>query len=181
MSSSGLTYIPFTVTVATKIVPALNRNIYWYYQDGNRPQSPSLSFSIDPKALRDKETLTQDIQLSVRLWDDSLGWRTSKKEKKKQHMNNKIHIEFYSSRGEEGLPWLLSWERLHLQCRRYQFDPWVGKIHWREVMATHSSILAWRIPTEKRSLAGYSPWGHKESDITEWLNTHTHIYRGEEN
>ena len=27
---------------------------------------------------------------------------------------------------------------------------------------------------DKRSLAGYSPWGHKESDATEQLNTHTH-------
>ena len=26
----------------------------------------------------------------------------------------------------------------------------------------------------QRSLEGYSPWGHKESDMTEWL-THTHI------
>jgi len=26
------------------------------------------------------------------------------------------------------------------------FDPWVRKIHLEEVMATHSSILAWRIP-----------------------------------
>ena len=25
-------------------------------------------------------------------------------------------------------------------------------------MATHSSILAWRIPWTERSLAGYSPW-----------------------
>ena len=32
-------------------------------------------------------------------------------------------------------------------------------------MTTHSSILAWRIP--QRSLAEYSPWGHKESDMTE--------------
>ena len=32
-------------------------------------------------------------------------------------------------------------------------------------MATHSSILAWRIP-QKRSLAGYSPWRRKESDVT---------------
>ena len=30
-----------------------------------------------------------------------------------------------------------------------------------ESMATHSSILAWKI------LAGYSPWGHKELDMTE--------------
>ena len=29
-------------------------------------------------------------------------------------------------------------------------------------MATHSNTLAWRIPWTE-SLAGYSPWGHKES------------------
>jgi len=34
-------------------------------------------------------------------------------------------------------------------------------------MATHSSILAWEIP--QRSLAGYSPWGCKESDRTKKL------------
>ena len=28
-------------------------------------------------------------------------------------------------------------------------------------MATHSSILAWEIPMDKKSLAGYSSWGHK--------------------
>ena len=28
----------------------------------------------------------------------------------------------------------------------------------------------------QRSLAGYSPWGHKESDMTEWLYTHTHTH-----
>ena len=35
-----------------------------------------------------------------------------------------------------------------------------------EEMATHSSILAWRTH-EQRSLAGYSSWDHKESDMTE--------------
>ena len=30
------------------------------------------------------------------------------------------------------------------QCRR--LDPWVRKIPWRRERATHSSILAWRIP-----------------------------------
>ena len=33
-------------------------------------------------------------------------------------------------------------------------------------MATHSSILAWRIPWTEE-LAGYSPWGCKESETTE--------------
>ena len=37
-----------------------------------------------------------------------------------------------------------------------------------EGMATHSSILAWRIP--QRSLVGYSPWGGKESNMTERLS-----------
>ena len=37
-------------------------------------------------------------------------------------------------------------------------------------MATHSSILAWRIPFGQRRLAGYSPWGRKELDMTEQLS-----------
>ena len=36
-------------------------------------------------------------------------------------------------------------------------------------MATHSSILVWRIPWTERNLVGYRPWGRKESDRTEWL------------
>ena len=31
-------------------------------------------------------------------------------------------------------------------CKKHRFDPWVGKIPLEEGMATHSSILAWRIP-----------------------------------
>ena len=37
-----------------------------------------------------------------------------------------------------------------------------------EEMVTHSSILACRILWTENP-AGYSPWGHKESDTTEWL------------
>ena len=40
-------------------------------------------------------------------------------------------------------------------------------------MATHSSILAWEIP--QRSLASYSSWGHKESEKTEQLSTHSSV------
>ena len=35
-----------------------------------------------------------------------------------------------------------------------------------EGTATHSSILAWRIPRTE-NLGGYSPWGRKQSDMTE--------------
>ena len=45
-----------------------------------------------------------------------------------------------------------------------------GEDPLEEEMATHCSILAWEIPWRDfhgKSLAGYSPWGLKESDITE--------------
>ena len=34
-------------------------------------------------------------------------------------------------------------------------------------MATHSCILAWRIPWTVESGGLYSPWGHKKVDKTE--------------
>ena len=33
-------------------------------------------------------------------------------------------------------------------------------------MATHSSILAWKIPWT-RSLVGFNPWGHKETRLSD--------------
>ena len=39
----------------------------------------------------------------------------------------------------------------------------------QEEMATHSSILPGE-PHGRRILVGYSPWGHKELDKTEWLH-----------
>ena len=35
-----------------------------------------------------------------------------------------------------------------------------------KVMATHSTILAWRIPWTEEPV-GHGPWGHKEWDTTE--------------
>ena len=43
-------------------------------------------------------------------------------------------------------------------------------------MATHSVFLPGK-SHKQRSLAGYSPWGHKESDTTGQLSTHTHFLR----
>ena len=37
-----------------------------------------------------------------------------------------------------------------------------------EGIATHSSILPWRIPMDR---GAWGPWGHKESDTTERLST----------
>ena len=45
-----------------------------------------------------------------------------------------------------------------------------------EGMATHSSVLAWRIPRTEET-AGCSPWGCKESDVTEQPSTHASTLR----
>ena len=60
-----------------------------------------------------------------------------------------------------GLPWWLRGQRICLQCRRHGFDPWVGKISQRKEMATHSSLLAWRIPWTEES-GGLQPmWSQR--------------------
>ena len=45
----------------------------------------------------------------------------------------------------------------------------LGQKDTLEKEKTHSSICAWKIPQTR--LAGYSPWGRKESDTTERLST----------
>ena len=68
-------------------------------------------------------------------------------------------------------------------CRRH--ETWVQSLGWENPlekgMATHSSILAWRIPwTEEPG----GPQGRKESDTTEatactrWINFVLSCYRG---
>ena len=39
-------------------------------------------------------------------------------------------------------------------------------------MAIHSSTLAWKIPRKEEPGRLYSPWGHKELDITKQLHFH---------
>ena len=70
-----------------------------------------------------------------------------------------------------GLPWWLRWYRIHLLCRRPRFDAWVGKIPWRREWQPTPVILPGEFHGQ-RSLAGYSPWGHKELDTTERLTQH---------
>ena len=52
---------------------------------------------------------------------------------------------------------------------------WILSLGWghllEKAMATHSSILAWRIP-QTGSLVGYNLWDYKESDTTEQLSTY---------
>ena len=50
------------------------------------------------------------------------------------------------------------------------FDPWVGKMPWRRAWQLTPVFSPGESPGQ-RSLAGYSPWGHKELDVTEQLRT----------
>ena len=59
------------------------------------------------------------------------------------------------------------------RCQRCDSEKnsWVGKIPWRRKWQPPPVFLPGKFPGQ-RSLAGYSPWGHKELDTTERLSTH---------
>ena len=68
-----------------------------------------------------------------------------------------------------GLPWWLRQRRICLQYGRPGFSPWVGKIPWKRVWQPTPVFLPGEFPwteepgrLQSRSLAGYSPWRHKE-------------------
>ena len=55
-----------------------------------------------------------------------------------------------------------------VKCLPIMWEFWVQSLGWEDPlekgMATHSSILAWRIPWTEEPGVLYSPWGCKESD-----------------
>ena len=53
-----------------------------------------------------------------------------------------------------------------MKCGRPRFNPWVGKIPWRREQLLTPVFFPGEFHGQ-RSLAGYSPWGHRKSDITE--------------
>ena len=73
-----------------------------------------------------------------------------------------------------GLPRWLRQLRICLKYGRPGFDSWIGKIPWRRAWQPRGNPLQYPClenPHGQRRLAGYSPWGHKESDTTERLST----------
>ena len=64
------------------------------------------------------------------------------------------------------------------QCRRHRrhgFNPWVRKIPWRRKWQP-TPVFFPEKSHGQRSLADYSPKGHKESYATEYTHTHTHTH-----
>ena len=69
------------------------------------------------------------------------------------------------------------WTRHHISWfqtkQRHGFDPWVRKIHWRR-KGQPTPVFVPGKSHGQRSLTGYNPWGHKESDMTEHVHACTH-------
>ena len=75
----------------------------------------------------------------------------------------------------KGLPWWLSVKESPSQCRRCRFDFWSGK---SLRVGNGNRLLYSKVfqPVKfhwQRILAGCSPWGHKEWDMTEYIDTHS--------
>ena len=70
------------------------------------------------------------------------------------------------------LPRWLSGKESTCQCRRRKrlgFNPWVGKIPWCRKGTPHQYTCL-ENSKGRGAWQGYNPWGHKESDTTEWLS-----------
>ena len=121
--------------------------------------------SISPQA----PSRAQRVSLMAR-WESSPGWgRWS------------LAISYFTIH-----PRWLSGKASTCQCTRHKrwgFDPWGQKIPWRRKWQPTPVFLPGKSHGQ-RSIMGYSPWGCKESDTTEWLrarvhthtHTHTHTY-----
>ena len=55
------------------------------------------------------------------------------------------------------------------------FNPWVGKIPWRRKWQPISVFMPGKSHGQ-RSLASYGPWGHRESDMTEYNTQYIFAY-----
>ena len=59
-------------------------------------------------------------------------------------------------------------EELPCNAQTSGFSLWIGKIPWRREWLSTPVVLSGEFH-EQRSLVGYCPWGHQESDTTEQL------------
>ena len=86
----------------------------------------------------------------------------------------------------EGIGYLFqySWASLVAQMVKNEttmWETWVQSLGWEDPLEEGiwqpTPVFLLENPHGQRSLAVYSPQGHKESDMTEQLNTNTHLDR----
>ena len=78
---------------------------------------------------------------------------------KTKSQKNSVTIKLWHLDGASG-------KESSCQCRRRGFDPGIGKISWRRGWQSTPVFLPEELHGQ-RSLPGYSPYGHTESDTTE--------------
>ena len=73
----------------------------------------------------------------------------------------------------------LSWERIHLQCRRSRFDSWVGEIPWRRDRLSTSVFLGFPVAQMvKNPPAMWETWVRSldwEDSLEEGMAIHSRI------
>ena len=72
----------------------------------------------------------------------------------------------------ERLPRWLSGKNPSANAEVLKFNPWVRKIPWRRKWKP-TPVFFLEKSHGQRNLAGYPPWSHKESDVTQRLSTST--------
>ena len=110
------------------------------------PHAPLLTMSSFWSA-----TITQIPTAQLSLWVKIL----------RTFIKMQLHL-YFTSECVNGLPWWLNWYQIRLQCRRPGFNPRVGKT------ATHSGVLAWRIPWTVQTMGSQRVW-HDWATFTFWM------------
>ena len=117
--------------------------------------------TVQPCSTNQTGTLASPLSQSAALWTEH-DWTALS-----------LHCLYYSTDfgqpyGDIGLPRWLSGKRLCLQCwrhRKHGFRSWVGKVPWRRKWQLTPVFLPGKSHGQ-RSLVGYRPCSHKESDTT---------------
>ena len=117
------------------------------------------TFSL-PKELSSHESLTATAANFVVLWPEQTNlFDTSSPRNFQLSVDNHLVNSGGFPSGSDG-------KSICLQCGRPGFDPWVVKMPWRRKWQPTPVPLPGK-SHGWRSLVGYSPWGRKESDMTE--------------
>ena len=95
--------------------------------------------------------------------------KSNESEDKWRRKGREIWVQVVISELGRASPGGASHKELDCQCRRCKrcnFHPWVGKVHWRRAWQPTPVFLPGEFHGQ-RSLAGYISWGGKELDKTE--------------
>ena len=111
------------------------------------------------------------MNIDIGFIHNSVNWKQPKGPSTSEWINKLWHIHWRACYIKWGFPGGASGKEPSCQCRRRGFDPSVRKIPWRRKWQSTPEFLPGRSHGQ-RSLVGYGPQGHKESDIFEQLSIH---------